>query len=86
MPMSADAILLIESDAERIKQMQAVLAFVDGSELIACSPSEWPEQIDSDTLKAVVLGTTQPEKLLAKVDAHLQQERRELVFPTVSSG
>jgi sigma-54 specific flagellar transcriptional regulator A len=76
--MSADAILLIESDAERVTQMQAVLAFVDGTELIACSPSGWAEQIDNKALKAVILGTASSDSVLAKVDMYLQQAERKL--------
>lgn len=76
--MSADTILLIESDAERVSQMQAVFSFVDGTEVIACSPSAWVEQIDGETLKAVVLGAGQSAGLLSKLNAHLQQAKRRL--------
>jgi sigma-54 specific flagellar transcriptional regulator A len=76
--MSADAMLLIESDAERVSQMQAVLAFVDGTEVVACSPAEWPAQIDNKALKAVLLGVGQADRLLAKIDSYLQQAERKL--------
>ncbi len=76
--MSADAILLIESDAERVRQMQTVLAFVDSTEVIACGPSDWEALVDDAALKAVVIGAASSDSVLAKLDAHLQQAQRKL--------
>ena len=76
--MSSEAILLIESHAERVSQMQAVLAFVDNAEVIACSPSDWSERIDDEGLKAVVIDADPAQGVLEKIDAHLQRSHRKL--------
>ncbi|MDH5785013.1 MAG: sigma-54 dependent transcriptional regulator [Chromatiales bacterium] len=84
--MSNDAILLIEDDAERTAQMRAVLNFIDDAPVRVCTPAEWSEQIDDQTLKAVVLGSSESLTLLPKIDAHLQQESRKLPLFLLGDG
>jgi sigma-54 specific flagellar transcriptional regulator A len=86
MTMSSEAILLIESRAERISHMQAVLAFVDNAEVIACSPADWNERIDDEGLKAVVIDAEPASGVLEKIDAHLQLSRRKLPLFLVSEN
>ena len=76
--MSAEAILLVDSHTDRVSQMQAVLAFVDNTEVIACGPADWSERIDDEGLKAVVIDADPADNVLAQIDAHLQQAHRKL--------
>ena len=74
--MGTDSILLIESDDGVVSQMKAVLACLDGTEVIACGADKWTDHLD-EGLKAVFVGPDQAA-LLAKLDAQLQQVQRKL--------
>jgi sigma-54 specific flagellar transcriptional regulator A len=76
--MSADAVLVVESDARRVSLLESVLAFTDGTTVIACGPAEWAGQLDNTSLKAVMIGPHQAAGLVAEVDARLQQLQRKL--------
>jgi sigma-54 specific flagellar transcriptional regulator A len=76
--MNSDAVLLVETDAARVSLMQAVMAFVDDTAVIACGPADWAALIDDEALKAVVIGVGQSDSLLAKINTHLQQAKRKL--------
>ncbi len=76
--MSTDAILLVTSNDKLVNQMQAVVSFVDGSEVIACEPDDWSGPIGDESLKAVLIGMDGPDGLLSEIDAHLQRAKRRL--------
>jgi sigma-54 specific flagellar transcriptional regulator A len=54
--MPDNAILLIESDASRVDEFQAVMAFTDGADVVCSAPSEWQAHLSNEPFLAVVIG------------------------------
>lgn len=76
--MPDEAILLIDSDAKRIDEFQAVVAFTEGWDVIHAAPAEWQRALDDHTPMAVVLGQDVPASLSTEIAASVHKDRHGL--------
>jgi len=72
--MPDDAILLIEPEASRADEIQAVIAFSDGAEVVHATPSEWQNKLSASVFKAAILGPGCSNDIAATLAEELHSE------------